>query len=341
MRGLCLLLTCVLAHAGDGPRPVAELLASEEPREQAWGAYRAASERVDGAVPALRRLLAAHVGEDSEESRLVRETVLDSLIRLEANVPWKELRDLPARDRTRVLILLAKHPAEHVAALRELADDDLPEVEWLLVCNLLCKERAPGFAAFLLVGLELTLEIKVRDPKPGLQLGIGGGIGGGFGSRGRLRVRPGWPPRAHYSLDKNYRGGRGGRVLVAPGPHPIYYKRREVKEGAGGIGTTTSLGDRNRYRIEYLAELLGTPVKSIGLRTHSFVVVAWKDEASYLADAWNAHQRIYRAWDGVVESLLDLELLTAEEAKGLRPELKTIVDDRRESKFPRLPELPG
>lgn len=338
MRGLCLLFLCVLVHAGEKERPVSELLASDEPREQAWGAYRAASERIDGAVPALRRLLAAHVGKDSKESALVRETVLDSLIRLEANVPWKELRELPASDRTRVLILIAKHPAEHVAALRELADDDLPESEWLLVCNLLCKERAPGFAAFLLAGLEMTLEVKVLEPRPGLQIGLGGGAGSGFGSRSRLQVRPGWPPRAHYSLG---RAEHGGSVLVAPGPHSIYYVRREVKGGSGGIGSTWSHGDRDRYRIEYLAALLGMPAKKIGLRQRSFAFVMWKDEASYLEEAWKAHQRIYRPWEDVVESLRELDLLTEDEAKGLHPEVKTIVDDQRESKVPALPELPG
>jgi hypothetical protein len=168
-------------------------------------------------------------------------------------------------------------------------------------------------------------------------VGFGGGVGGGF-SDGRLRVQPGWPPRAHYSLG---RSERGGRVLVAPGPHPIYYKRREVKEGVGGIGISRSRRDRNRYRIEYLAELLGTPVKTVGLRPRSLALVMWKDEAAYLAEAWKAHRRIYRAWDAVVESLRELELLTEEEAKGLRPDLRTAVDDQRESKFPVLPRLPG
>ena len=109
-------------------------------------------------------------------------------------------------------------------------------------------------------------------------------------------MRPGWPPRAHYSLSKyEYKD----RVLIAPGPHPVYYLRKEVKEGVGGIGGSSGHEDRNRFRIEYLAALLGTPVKAVGLRPRSFAVVLWKDEASYLAEAWKAHQRIYRAWDAV------------------------------------------
>jgi hypothetical protein len=114
-----------------------------------------------------------------------------------------------------------------------------------------------------------------------------------------------------------------------------------VKEGTGGIGGSGSSRDRNLYRIEYLAELLGTPVKTIGLRPRSYAILTWKDEATYLEETWKAHQRIYRAWDAVVESLGELELLTAEEARGLRPEVRTIVGDQRESKFPRLPRLPG
>jgi hypothetical protein len=311
--GLLLLAALVLAQ---GPSP----------KDEAWYAWRAGERGDEAAVPELRRLL------QRTDDGTVRETVLDALIQLEAHVPWTELEDLSRRQLTRVIILQAKHPRENRDGLLALLDRSLPHYHWTAACNLLAAQKAPGLAARLLARFEPTLRISVVDPDDERMYGLGHGIGGGRGD-GRLTVAEGWPPRAYYSLTD-----RKG-VVVAPGRHPISYRRKVVTKGTGGIGGSTPREDRHPLRLEYLAQLLDTDPKQLPLRARSHVRIAWSGARSFEDEVRAARRRIRSAQRQVAARLKERDLLTEKEAADFTPRVKLEIKDHREPKSPPLPEL--
>jgi len=315
MRHLGLLLLAALALAQD-----------RSPRDDAWYAWRAGERGDEATVSELRRLL------QRTDDRTVRETVLDALIQLKARVPWTELEDLSRRQLTRVLILQAQHPRENRDGLLALLNRSLPHYHWAAACNLLVAQKAPGLAARLLARFEPTLQISVVDPDDERIYGLGSGIGGGRGD-GRLTVAEGWPPRAYYSLTN----GKG--VVIAPGRHPIAYRRKVVTKGTRGIGSSTPQEDRQPLRLEYLAQLLDTDAKALPLRARSHIRIAWSGARSFEDEVRAARRRIRLAQRRVVAGLKERELLTENEAADFTPRVKLEIKDHREPKSPPLPEL--
>jgi hypothetical protein len=333
-----LVVLCVAAVVAADTLPAdhGALLDSNSTLDQAWGAY-LAGERCDGAaIPALRRLLAARLADESRHDRVVRRTVLDALIRLEADVPWEELEVLPRSHGTEVLVLLARRPRANRAALLELFDRPLSQRQWLAVGNLLAAQRAPGFAARLLERLETVLRITVVEPE---QCSVGGGsrrILGGSGDA-VLRVEEGWPPVARYFLLERCRPG--ARPL-APGRRPIWVIRVEAKQGPRGFGDQHRRYDRHVLRLEYLAQLLGREPDRAGLERETSTRIVWEDPRDFVREALTARGDIVARHRRVVRELLNGGLLTAEEASALEPRIVLRVEDRRELKVPALPSLP-
>jgi hypothetical protein len=302
------------------------LAQDRSPRDQAWYAWHA-GERGDGAaIPELRKLL------EGTDDRTVRETVLDTLIQLKAHVPWTELHSLPRRQLTRVLILQAQHPKKNRDGLLALLERSLPYYHWTAVCNLLAAQRAPGLAARLLARFEATLRIEVVDPDDSRGHLWGMGIGSAHGD-GRLTVAEGWPPRAYYSLTD----GKG--VQIAPGRHPISYRRKVVEKGTRGIGSSAPKKDRNFRRVEYLVQLLGTDATQFPLLSGYHVRIAWSDARRFEEEVGAARRRIRSAHRQVVARLKERGLLTEKEAAALAPKIKLDIKDFREPKSPPLPEL--
>jgi hypothetical protein len=303
---------------------LAATVAAEEPREQAWRAYRIGASKEGARAPELIALLKA-------ENEVVRETALDALIRLKAKVPYKELKPLLDRHELRVLILLALHPDDK--GLVEVVERNLTQTEWTLVCNVMLKRRTPGLAAHLLGTLEVKLDVTVHDADDD---GIGGGSGRSLGGSGdgRLTVAEGWPPRAHYSLTEYKRFGE----LLAPGRYPVYVRRKEVKSGTGGIGSQMSSGRRNARRFDYLQDLLGTSKLPVARR--SYLRVAWDGADDYRARVRQRYAAIHDAYGRLVATCVERKLLDKEQAKTLKPTVKIKVRDARAERQPPLPELP-
>ncbi|MHC4959194.1 MAG: HEAT repeat domain-containing protein [Planctomycetota bacterium] len=303
---------------------LAAVVVAEEPKEQAWRAYRIGDSKEQARVPELIALLQA-------ENEIVRDTALDALIRLKAKAPYKVLRPLLDRHKLEVLILLALHPDDK--ALVEVVERPLSQTQWTLVCNVMAKRRTPGFATHLLAGLEVKLLVTVHDPGNDRFGGRSGGIGGGSGD-GRLTVEEGWPPRAYYSLTEYKRWGE----LLAPGRHNVYVRRKEVKSGTGGIGSQRSSGRRNVRRFEYLQDLLGTPKLPVSRR--AYLHVAWDGADDYRRRVRERYAAIQGAYGRLVETCIERKLLDKERAKKLKPIVKIEVNDSRAEQQPPLPELP-
>ncbi|MHC4339471.1 MAG: hypothetical protein ACYSX0_04550 [Planctomycetota bacterium] len=331
---LILVAAPVLAQEAP-PLPPTHLLGSNSLKEQAWGAYLAAEQSDSDSIPALVRLAETHGDGKDPQSRVVRDTALDSLIRLRAKVDWNRLKPLYPKSRNPVLILVAQYPRANRKALLELMEQKTHNAAWLTIRNLLASQRAPGFAAALLRELETHLHISVLDPDHRTGIGLRcGGIRGGCGD-GVIRVQEGWPPVARYVLTRFT--GRGARLL-APGKHQVYVRRTEAKSGRRGFGSVAYSIRHNQCRFEYLEELLG---RKPPLREVHRATVVWKSTRQFLADAMRARHRVQKAFEETKRLLLAGGLLSPEEAVTLRPKLSVNVSDRRETRAPALPDLPS
>jgi hypothetical protein len=331
---LVLVAVPVLAQEAP-PLPPAHLLKSDSLQEKAWGAYLAAEQKDSKLIPALVRLAQAHRDSRDPQGKVVRDTALDSLVRLRARVDWKTLEPLYPRSRNQVLILLAQHPRANRKALLELMGKKTHNAAWLTIRNLLAAQRAPGFAAALLRELELHLHISVLDPDHRVGIGRrGGGIRGGCGD-GVIRVQEGWPPVARYTLTRFT--GRGARLL-APGKHPVYVRRTEARSGKRGFGSVSYSIRKGRCRFEYLEEMLG---REPPIREDHRATVLWKGTGQFLADAMRARHRVQKAFEETTRILVARGHLSPEDAAALRPKLSVNVVDRRETKAPALPDLPS
>jgi len=302
------------------------LAQDRSPRDQAWFAWRAGERGDRAAIAELRKLL------QRTDDRTVRETVLDALIQLKAEVPWTELENLSRRQLTLVLILQAQHPVKNRDGLLALLGRSLPHYHWTAACNLLAAQKAPGLAARLLSRFEPTLRISVVDPDDSRIHGLGFGLGNARGD-GRLTVAEGWPPRAHYSLTD----GKG--VRIASGRHPISYRRKVVEKGTGGIGSSAPSEDRNPLRVEYLAQLLDTDAKKLPLRARPHIQIAWSDARRFEEEVRAARRAIRSAQRQVMARLKERGLLTEKEAAALVSPIKLDIKDFRQPKSPPLPAL--
>ena len=100
------LLVLLLAAPADDVRTY---LASHDPRLQAWGAYLVGKNGLKKELPSVRALLVQH--KDLKDThKYVVESALDTLIQLEADVQWQDLKPVSAKFRTQALILLAQRP---------------------------------------------------------------------------------------------------------------------------------------------------------------------------------------------------------------------------------------
>lgn len=305
-------------------RVVAGLLASPDPGQQAWGAQLAGNYGQAKFVPDLRKLL---VGTHPD----VQLQALDALIRLNAEVPSDELLLIWPTHRTPVLILLARAAQENLEVLRSLTKEELDPKEWVAVYNLLVSNKAPGIAAELVGALKVRVTVTVRDSAE-VGPGYGAGEGGSIASCGGIGFRPGFPPLHLYVLADR---AQPGDVVLAPGRHPIHYRRQQT-----GSSSYSSI-DRNAYRYDYLADLLMTQPEYLPLRREVSRAVDWKGADEYLAELQAARQQVEADFQSLVRKLKERDLVTSRETDGLKPKVDFEIFDGRANQQPPLPAAPG
>jgi hypothetical protein len=319
---------------GDAGAEAARLLKSDEKRARAWGAYLVGLHRLKGQAPSLVSILEDESlnGFGLEESA-VRQAALDALIRLDAEVPSETLLSLYTSAPDEVLILLARSPETNGRALLTLFDEEgRNNVRWLAAGNLLAETRAQGFAARLLGSLKIEAGVYVFDREGEHQpfgRGMNGGGGCGHGGTGLDRD---FPPVGYYDLDDT---ARRGVILLARGPHDIYYTR---SPNPTSCPSTADWFDRDSLRIEYVDRLLRGAAEVTNFDETFSQRVACRDEAQCRKALAGARDRIRRAYDALVRRLLDEGLLDGAEAAALKPDITLDITDMRERKsFP----LPG
>jgi hypothetical protein len=318
---------------GDANAEAARLLSSGENRGRAWGAYLVGLHALRDQTPSLVSILQDESlnGGGALES-IVRQAALDSLIRLDAEVPSDVLLPLYASSPNEVLILLARSPQENQGALLALFTDGAPPALWLAAGNLLAEMRTPGFAARVLAGLKIRASVYVFDREDHGGFGTGGGCGGGCGYGTDWSPDTELPPVGYYTLD--YTPSRGATV-VASGRHVVYYTRalRPTQGAGGGCGF-----DRDAARVEYLAALLYMGEDSPGFSAYPQHEVTCEDPAGCRRALAGVRDEVVSSYGVLLGRLLGDSLLDAAEASQLKPDITLDITDLRGKKtFP----LPG
>lgn len=312
----------------------ARLLRSRVNSERAWGAYLAGAYGLKENAPLVVELLEDPDGAagDWEEAQ-VRRAALDCLIRLDAEVPAEKLLALYPHAPDEVVILLARTPGQNAAALLSLFTEETPGARWVAVANLLAEARARGFAARLLAGLKIQATVYVYDREAAR--GYGGGHGHGCGGTRHFEPAPvGFPPAGRYEL--NTSGVRGSVVLTGR-RHTVYYVRTGPESGQAYYSDCGNEVKRDAYRVEYLADLLGTAEEEVGLEARPFHEVVCREARECRRKLAALRDETARTYAVVLERLSAAGLLDPAEAAELKPDLTFTLYDERDGRTSPLP----
>lgn len=321
----------------DGLRSeAAQLLESQGNRERAWGAYLAGRNGLNDLTPALIRTLSDPMLGYGSEERIVRQAALDALIRLGAKVPPDVLR--AQGDSNEVFILLASAPAENQDALLEMfaamGGDGGANAYWLAAGNLLAEMKAHGFAALLLRDLKVEADIAVMDWDG--NAGFGSDGGGGCGCGGFYERPEGFPQVSYYDLMSE---AARDAVVVAPGKHPVFYRRSTSPYGGGCYSTATA---KDVVRVEYLAALLDKLEGDLDFDARPSESVVCKEARQCRRELAGVRARIEQSYTALVSRLVEKGHLDGPgDAPASPPMTFTLWEQRRRRTFPLPDKLKG
>lgn len=302
---------------------VRELLYSPELKNQAWAAYLAEKYGLVEFIPDLEKLLrpvsseATIHSQPETEQLFLNRIVLGALIQLNASLSSNGLMAFYEAFPDEVIILMANSPKEHEDALLSMIRKEMTQDRWLAASNLLANIRTPGFAAQLLKDLKIVVDLTVVDPNRGPGVGAGSasvGVGCGF-----YWTPPGFPPWVQYQFTTL---PQRGDVVLAPGPHTVYYHR--------GWASSDSEVDRDLYRREYLAYLLGKELSSFTFNPRAYHTIQWKGPEEFTRELtllWESKKSMFQM---LVHDLRVSHLLSDAEAESLRPNISLQVRDSRQ-----------
>jgi hypothetical protein len=230
------------------------LLESPQWRDKAWGAYfagRLDSEELTGRIlDAFREAAALRDTAAFSEEHAYLAALFDAAIQSGMQVPAELLDPFEANWRAPVIILLARD-ADAEEALLRLGDENLRDVEWLAVNNLLLEHRSQRLFTKTLSQVEISHVFTLVDP--GDNSGNGGGTGGMLCRDGGLAMPRGFPPIGVYNLVES---PLRSDALVAKGPQNVYYRRFVAPtDKQTGIGVCLGNVDRQKMRLAYLDAL--------------------------------------------------------------------------------------
>lgn len=318
-----------------------QLLDSEDIRAQTWGVFLAGQYHLTGLLPRVIAYLTLPSNEVavSDAQECLYRSLVDSLIRLDADLPAEMLTRLYGRYPDESVILFARSPQDKVNLLLTLFQRPMPPLRWQAIGNLLAEVRARGFADLLMEQMkEINVSIAVWENAGGI--GCGGGSGFGITDR---RVPDGFPPVALYALTIKPEHTAG---VVAPHPHPIYYRRwvfepgDKFRLGAPSWAWNSHCGDgRDDLRFEYLAMMLGERVEDVKFDSKPNREIQWKGPTAYLQEVWFVCTHVLERYDDLVMRLVAFGLLTQSEAGALNARVHLRINDQRENKGIPLPDI--
>ena len=343
-----LCLACVHdAQAQRVPTPadVRARLHADVPAEVAWAAFDAGTHQIVEAVPDLVAVLdSAPAGSSLEERDFLAAAVLDSLIQLKpppgipiprVTAPTEILERYYDRWPIQTLVLLGRNGTSADATLLKLLPSATTET-WFAIANLLVPRAPLGFAAEVLRGLKLDLEVMVTDrgKSGGLSSGIGMGVGHGDGIGQQPR---GFPPHAIYRLEPT---AYPTTIVLSTGPHIAYYSRFVTSMFQFPLSQTTFGGPTAADRLAYLEAILqrsGYYGSTMQARTST--EIEWRTASTLVARIAIERKKIEDAYERTLNQLIHAGLMTADEARALPLTLNVTVNDSRSDRRQRLPDV--
>jgi len=345
---------CLAALPGRAQPPIAaeesarakELLQSTRWSDKAWGAYFAGRLHDESfREPLIAELRfetpLRNAARDSEEYAYVQ-TLFDALIELGGKAPADAILPFETQWRAEILILLARD-ATNAGQLLAMREEDLAAIEWLAVNNLLLRMNPAALFAKTLPELKITHTFEIHDTEGG----AGGGVGGSDSRGGLTRRMPArFPPIAFYRLDDAkiswivFQGedyGSEGDVLLAQGPHNVYYKRIVVPSGGQAqIPDPAANPDRQLLRLEYIGRLGALTSGETDRLFRPRTTIRWQnaDACSRAIEAGlSAQAAEIRAF------LANAKSRGLGDVSGVRLEIVPVLDDQRRIAHEALPPV--
>ena len=322
-------------HKAEVKTRVGQLLQSASNKDRAWAAYLIGEYGLKEFAPALIELLSPDLPGPEWEITYVHRAALDSLIRLRVSAPSESLLPLYERFPYETLIILARSPSENGEALLSIAEQPVRTVCWVAACNLLAESKAPGFAALLLKSLKIKIEIAVSESGNRM---YGSGVSSGSSACGGSGITDDFPPTARYKLIPD---PKRDAVVVAPGPHPVFYERQVFGTGMSWTSVDDQSVPRDRYCLEYLATLVDQSVSELELREMYSKSIAWSGIQRYKIEVISLRELVAGNFERLKKQCVERNLLSESEAEALRLNLNITVNDLRKNKTPPLPDISG
>ncbi len=317
-------------------------LNSADPRVEAWGAYLVLRDQRTDAIPVLLSMLEAYPVIPQEASQLEVDRhdamlgVLDALIQFDAPVPAADAQRIYPEFPVQSLVLLARSQEDTADALLDIfRNEQRWQAAWLAVGNLLSARRAAGFAAAVIEGMTVHLQVIVTEPG----VGFGGGQSSCCGG-GSAAPKAGWPPLGVYSFGGCGADVQTGATLLAGGADPAYYNRQVSSVYRGGGSSGCCHLDPDLVREHYLSALLPASAGEPVLRAHVLHTIVWQGVDAYRRAMADIVADQHHVFEEATRRLGERALLSGDD-RALRPALQIFVMDQRASRQPSLPVLDG
>jgi hypothetical protein len=319
-------------------KALAEALADDDAKTVAQAASEARALGDKAMVAPLQHALREWSTDPSETACFVQAFVLDALIGLHAKVPASELLPLLDEERTgaAAFLLLAREPRQNEAELLELFRRDWPaihgsnrvkEMRTWAIGNLLCQQRAPGFAAYLLDHVDLDLHVTVtsREGGPARDLPP---------PRERLQLVPrstrDFPNVPWYWLTSD----RQASEELAPGAPSIGVVRTVLRSPESlRFSFVSNIPNDGLPWLRKLARVESLPKRVLELE--------FTDPDQYMRDVATARRGLADLRTALLRGLVAEKAVNEQDAARWAGTTQVVIDDRRPDKSKRLPTIPA
>jgi hypothetical protein len=308
-------------------------LQSDDLKEVAWGAFRAAEYRLDGLAPDIAAAIdRAPTEHPTFEQYAMLSALFDAAVQLDAAVPASLLKRFWQTFPVQTSALLARATGDRDATLLDLASST-KGLRWFAVANALLDAKVPGFAASLLKNVRFHVLFDVSEG------GNKGFVEGGSSSSGVsdwIGLNPtGFPPIALYEFGLL---PSKGDIVLSTGPRTLYYSRRVEYKPQFGAASFDVVGPTDEDRFRYVTAMGASEWQQMSLSKSE--AVRWRDRRRLVEDVAVARSAVEGRYRALIQALVSAGRLTVEEANSL-PKLMIeikLVDDRDDKSIP-LPDI--
>jgi hypothetical protein len=307
---------------------IARQLESTDTRTVAWGAYNAGAYHRDDLIPHLQRILDAPPATGPYEEHAFISVVMDAFVQLKRASPGASadaLRRQPAG--SHVHLVVGCDRSQGRAAGFAASRLRFPVVRGR---GHAVRRSGAGLATHLVHTVTLQLTIHVADTDG---VGIGAGSGGGGGGCGIGQNPVGYPPHAEYRFEDAL---RPGHIVLATGPHPVYYSRTVTRSFQYGVSRAYIGGPSDEDRMAYL-RAMSLDTGESPLRANTDVTVRWSTADALVAGVQQLRSDVERRFRRLVE--LASQYYPVPAGLIVNPPIDVRLVDRRNDQAVPLPTI--